>query len=179
VKEAAPQVETLFRTKYLALVSSGKWQWVSRPNAVVCIVGLTDDDEVLLIEQFRTPVNARVIEWPAGLVGDDAATTNEPLVEAAKRELLEETGYNAAEMQEAFCGVTSAGLTDEATTFFVAKGLSKVQETTGVDGEDIQQHRVPLHRVDAWLAERQQAGTKIDARILAGLYLLRRYTALR
>ena len=38
---------------------------------LVVVIGLTNHDEVVLTEQFRRPVNARVIDWPAGLIGDE------------------------------------------------------------------------------------------------------------
>lgn len=168
----ARKLETLYRTKYLTLVSADGWEWVSRPNPVVCIAAMTDDGNVLLVEQFRKPVDARVIELPAGLAGD-GDSAGEPLVEAARRELLEETGYEAAELREALVAVTSAGLTDETTTFFVAKGLRKVEDTSGVDGEKIVQHLVPYALIDSWLAERRRAGIQVDARVYTGLHLLR------
>jgi len=167
------EVESLYRSRFLELVQCGKWQWVSRPHAVVCIVAMTDDRKVLLIEQQRIPVDARVIELPAGLVGDEQ-DSGEPVLKAARRELLEETGYEAATLRELFVGVTSAGLTDETTTFVLASGLRKAQDTTGSGDEQIEQHLVPLEQVDRWLEVRQRGGRKVDARVLAGLHLLRR-----
>jgi ADP-ribose pyrophosphatase len=166
------EIQTLHETRYLKLVSAGKWQWVSRPNPVVCIAGLTDDGQVLLIEQYRTPVDARVIELPAGLAGDEPGSESEPLLEAARRELLEETGYEANELVEAFVGVTSAGLTDEVTTFFVATGLRRVEQATGSGDEQIEQHLVPLNEAFGWLASRRREGRQVDGRVVAGLYLL-------
>jgi ADP-ribose pyrophosphatase len=168
------ELESLYRTKYLELVSSGKWQWVSRPHPVVCVIALTDARELLLVEQYRVPVDARVIELPAGLVGDEAEAGGEPLLEAARRELLEETGYEAASVQEVFTGVTSAGLTDETTTFVLASGLRKVSDSIGVGDEQIELHLAPLDELDTWLDRWQGSGRKVDARVLAGVYLLRR-----
>ncbi len=166
-------VESLYRTKYLELISDGKWQWVSRPHPVVCVVAATEQDELLLIEQYRVPVDARVIELPAGLVGDEPDAGEEPLLEAARRELLEETGYEADRLEEVFVGVTSAGLTDETTTFVLATGLRKVGDATGAGDEQIEQHLVPLDRIDRWLHEKRDAGRKVDARVIAGLYMLK------
>ena len=167
------QVESLYRTRFLELVSCGKWQWVARKHPVVCIIGMTDNREVVLIEQYRVPVDARVVELPAGLVGDEAGT-NESILLAARRELLEETGYEAASMREIFVGVTSAGLTDETTSFVLAAGLRKVSEATGSGDEQIELHLVPVDEVDRWLSDRQSSGRKVDARVVTGLYLLRR-----
>ena len=72
-----------------------EWESFERVNCkgIVAILPVTDDKEVLLIRQFRPPVNRYVIEFPAGL--NDKGDT---LEEAAKRELLEETGYSAREL---------------------------------------------------------------------------------
>jgi ADP-ribose pyrophosphatase len=119
-------------------------------------------------------VNARVIELPAGLAGDEPGGSNEEASAAARRELLEETGYEAAELRQVFEGVTSAGVTDESTTFFVARRLKKVNDKLGVGQEAITLHEVPLADLDGWLSKQMQAGTKVDGRVLAGVYLLRR-----
>jgi len=167
------KVESLHRTKFLELVQSGKWHWVSRPHPVVCIVAMTGEQHVLLIEQYRVPVDARVIELPAGLVGD-AEESKESIEDAGRRELLEETGYEASSLNEIFVGVTSAGLTDEITTFLLATDVRKVSPATGSGDEQIQQHLVPLDQVDLWLEQRRSEGKKVDARVIAGLYFLRR-----
>src|SRR4051812_37662315 len=89
------QIETLFTGKHLTVVAKGNWEFVTRmtKNPAVTIVAITGDDCVVLVEQFRIPAGERVIEIPAGLSGDTPGTEGEPLLESAKRELLEETGY--------------------------------------------------------------------------------------
>lgn len=123
----------------------------------------------MLIEQHRPPVNARVIELPAGLVGDDG-DPDEPLVEAAKRELEEETGYTARDWQELTTASSSAGLTDELVTFFLATGLTKTGTGGGIGGEDIALHEVPHDTLPAWLAGQRAGGKQVAASLLAGLF---------
>jgi 8-oxo-dGTP pyrophosphatase MutT (NUDIX family) len=81
--------------KFLRLVVENGWEWVERRNTqgAVVIAAITEHNEIVLIEQYRIPLAARVIELPAGLAGDEPGSRHEALIEAARRELLEETGY--------------------------------------------------------------------------------------
>src|SRR5688572_18561755 len=90
----------LAQGKYLSLIDENGWEYVRRDGAtgVVLIVAITDDRRLVLVEQFRTSVHRRVMELPAGLVGDGADDAEESLVVAARRELLEETGFEAEAM---------------------------------------------------------------------------------
>jgi ADP-ribose pyrophosphatase len=164
-------LETLYQGKHIRLVRSGRWEFVKRNNVcgIVGIVAVTEARELILVEQFRVPVNASVIELPAGLAGDLADAPVEDLAIAAKRELLEETGYDAAEMQFLAEGPVSAGLSDEVITLFRATGLTKHHDGGGDESEDITVHHVPLERIDAWLAEQRKAGKLIDLKLYAGL----------
>ena len=84
--------------RFARLLSHRGWEWVERTNtsAAVVIVAITQQRQLVLVEQYRIPLGRRVIELPAGLVGDLAENKQEDLMEAARRELLEETGYEAA-----------------------------------------------------------------------------------
>lgn len=87
----------LYEGKYLRVLKKGPWEYVERThsNEAVVILAVTDDDRVILTEQFRIPVGAPVIEFPAGLLKDPGSPEGETKEEAAIRELLEETGYQA------------------------------------------------------------------------------------
>ena len=108
--------------KYLSLVKKNGWEYVERPgiSGIVVILAITDNDEVLFTEQLRIPVGKRVIELPAGLAGDIPGQENEDLSVAAKRELFEECGYEAAKMELLIEGPPSAGLTTEYISLFKA-----------------------------------------------------------
>jgi ADP-ribose pyrophosphatase len=168
-------LEVLAEGKHLQFVRRDRWEYVTRNGAsgVVVVAALTQVGNVLLVEQFRAPVGRRVIELPAGLSGDVEGAADEPLAQAAQRELIEETGYRAAELRHVFTGPSSAGLTDEIVAIFVAAGLTRVAEGGGVEGESIVVHEVPLPEIDSWLEARAREGYLIDVRVYTGLYFLR------
>jgi len=163
-------------TKYLRLVHRDGWSYVERTNSngVVCIAALTQEDKIVLVEQYRLPVDCQVIELPAGLSGDLADQADEALEEAAHRELLEETGFRAKKVRRHVDLASSAGLTNEIVTLFLAEGLEKVGAGGGDDSEDITVHEIPIDRVDQWLAQAEADGKLIDARVYTGVYFLKR-----
>ena len=169
-------IQVIAETRHLRFVQRGTWAFVQRTNNsdVVCIMAVTDEDKLLLVEQYRPPVDCRVVEFPAGLVGDLPGEQDEPLEKAARRELTEETGYQAQMIERVFSGASSAGLTDEMMTFFLASGLKKIHEGGGDETEQITVHEVPRDEVNKWLEKRVQEGCQVDARVYAGLYFLQR-----
>ena len=164
---------THFQGRYLSLLERDGWEFASRSNAssVVILVAVTSEEEIVLVEQYRKPVATRVIELPAGLVGDHA-DPDESILNAAARELEEETGYVAAQMEVLMTCPSSAGMSDEMISFVLATGLTRVGPGGGDDSEDIEVHIVPLTEVDAWLSRQQSAGKPLDPKIYAALYWL-------
>jgi ADP-ribose pyrophosphatase len=168
----APTKETLAEGKFIKLSKIGTWEFAERNNAggAVVIVAVTKKGKLLMTEQFRVPLQARVIEMPAGLVGDIPGEEDEAWAVAAQRELLEETGYAAKKMKHLTTGPVSAGFGNETMSMFLAKGIEKIEKGGGVEGEDIVVHEVPLHRVPAWLRKKQRAGVLVDPKVYACLY---------
>ncbi|MEX0712107.1 MAG: NUDIX hydrolase, partial [Pirellulales bacterium] len=111
--------------KYLRLVREGHWEYAERTRATgaVVLAALTDDGRLLLTEQYRVPLACKVIELRAGLTGDDDGHEQEPAAQSARRELLEETGYEARDMKLLTVGPPTAGLANEVVSFFLATGL--------------------------------------------------------
>jgi ADP-ribose pyrophosphatase len=158
--------------KYIRLVREGGWEFVKRKgiSGIVAIVAVTDDQKLLLVEQYRPPVGRRVVELPAGLAGDVAGSENEALAAAAARELLEETGYAAGAMTLLGAGTASAGLSDEIITLFKATALTKAGPGDGDGSEQITLHEVPLAQAPQWLAAKVTQGCLIDLKVYGGLY---------
>lgn len=159
--------------RYLRLIDDNGWEYVERKNtkSVVAVVNRTKSGHVLLVEQFRPAVKGNVIEWPAGLVGDEG-DPDESLETAAKRELLEETGYAAERIVELITGPSSTGVTREEITYVMAGGLEKKGNGGGVAGEKITVHEVPASGAHEWLSKKIESGVQVDPRVYVGLYFM-------
>ncbi len=167
-------VSVIASTNFVRLVQRDGWSYVSRIKAsgVVCIVPLRSDGHVVLVEQHRPAVGVPVVEWPAGLAGDAPHLAAESLEDAARRELLEETGYRAGRWRQLATVASSPGLTDEIVTFFLAEDAERIGSGGGDQSEDILVHEVPLADVDTWLSRAAAAEKLVDARVYSGLYFL-------
>jgi 8-oxo-dGDP phosphatase len=96
---------------------------VEHPGAVA-VVAIDEADRVLLIRQYRHPAGALLWELPAGL--RDVA--GEPLVETARRELLEETGCIAKDWRVLTDFLSSPGISTERLRIFLARDLTVVPQ---------------------------------------------------
>jgi ADP-ribose pyrophosphatase len=165
---------TLHTGKFLALIKEGHWEYVDRVNAsgAALILAVTEEQKILLVEQDRIPVHARTIELPAGIIGDEPGNANESRAAAARRELLEETGYAAEHIEQVTSGPSCSGITSERVTLFRASGLRRAGKGGGVENEDITVHEIPLVEVAAWLERKAQTGVLIDPKVYAGLYFV-------
>lgn len=159
--------------RHVSLVCRANWEYAKRRGArgVVVIAALSDNHELILVEQYRIPVSQYCIEMPAGLVGD-SSNPDEDIIVAAKRELLEETGYEANNFEIIISGPSSPGLTNEIHTLLFANKLRKVTDGGGVGDENISIHLVPLLSVYSWLKEQSKNKKLVDSKILAALYYI-------
>ena len=169
-----PIQTTLHTGKFLALIKEGHWEYVDRVKAkgVAIIVAVTAEQNILLVEQYRIPVHARTLELPAGIIGDEPGSMNETNAEAARRELLEETGYATEHIEAVMTGPSCSGITSERVTLFRASGLLRSGKGGGVTHEDITVHEVPLVEIVQWLATKAKTGVLIDPKIYAGLFFV-------
>lgn len=165
------EVEVLGAGRFLRLMRRNGWEFAHRVDSegVVILVAVTPAGELLLVEQHRGSVDRVCIELPAGLSGDDEKA-GEDLTEAARRELIEETGWEPRRLEYLCEGPVSAGMSSEVLTWFRCHDLEKVGEGGGDEHEDIVVHAVPLADVPAFLARKAAEGHVIDTKVYAGLY---------
>ena len=150
----------------------GQWEFVKRARDIqaAVIVALTDLHELVLVEQYRAPLGRPCIELPAGLVGDE--TEGEDVFDSARRELFEETGFEA-ETWEAFGEFASSpGMVGEIFHLYRATGLTRTGPGGGVDNEGIVPHIVPVSAIPSFIESARSRGCAIDTRLLIGLNLL-------
>lgn len=165
-------MKTVFEGDHVLVLEQDGWQFVERKKGkeAVAIVAVTNDDRVVLTEQHRKPVGARVVDYPAGLVGDEEGS-DDPAA-TAKKELEEETGFVCEAVELLAKGPSSPGITSEIVSFYRARGLSRAGEGGGVGGEDIEVHLVPRNEIEGWLRRKREAGVLIDLKVWGGLFFL-------
>lgn len=149
-----------------------QWEAVERVNCegIVAVVPVTDKGEMILIRQYRPPVDNYVVEFPAGLNDRD-----ERIEEAASRELLEETGYEAKEMIFLAKGPLSSGSSREILTVYLAKGLVFKGIGQRDETEDIEVLKVPTEKVYETLSRLSEEGNFIDLKIFGFIEMARKY----
>lgn len=111
------------------------WEWVEKKDPVL-VFPITNDGKIILIKNFRVPIEKYNIEIPAGLLDKEG----ESVEKAARRELLEETGYEAGELYPLKKFAPSAGTMGASAHIFIATGCTKSQSTnfSSDDTEDIE-----------------------------------------
>ncbi|HEV2722716.1 MAG TPA: NUDIX hydrolase [Thermoanaerobaculia bacterium] len=149
----------MFEGKHVVVRERDGWEFVERKSATeaVAVVAVTDAGEIVLTEQYRRPVDARVIDFPAGLIEEL------DVLETARRELEEETGFTCASIEHIAAGPSSPGITSEIVHVVRARGLRRVSRGGGVGGEKITVHVVPEREVREWLRGRE--GVLVDLKV--------------
>jgi ADP-ribose pyrophosphatase len=140
---------------------------IVRSPGAVAVVALFDDRSVLLVRQYRAAFDAFVTELPAGMrdvEGEDPEST-------ARRELIEETGYDASSWRLLHRFFPAVGMTDAVVHVYLATDLHEVgRDAHGVEEEHMEIRRVPL--ADA--VSMVERGEINDAKASVGLLMAAR-----
>ncbi len=151
--------------RYIVAKRRGPWEYVGRArNIGAAVILAIEDGHVLLVEQWRVPLQRQCLELPAGLVGDE--TEGEDIVTSAARELEEETGWRPDRIDVIGEFASSPGMVSETFMLVRAHGLTKVHDGGGVEGENIVVHRVPVGDIARFVADKRADGCLIDVKIL-------------
>jgi len=181
--------QILCETKFLQLKqalspNNHPWFYAHRQHSqgVVMIVPLISNpegDEIVFLETRRPPIYAEgkantCIELPAGLVGDE--NCDETFLEAARKELLEETGYVAESIEICAQNCSSSpGATSETFSVAIAQIVDKTIHTEHLttDGGIILERHL-IKRIDArkWLKEQMEQGKSVSAQTYTGLFMI-------
>lgn len=157
-EEITVKRDTLFKGRIVSLhvdevkLPNGKTstrEIVEHPGAVA-IVAITDQNKMVMVEQYRKPLERSLIEIPAGKLekGEDP-------VECAKRELGEETGYTCESIQLLTSFYTSPGFSDELLHVYLAKGLKKESELDLDEDEFVNLLEVSYEEIQQYVKERR------------------------
>jgi ADP-ribose pyrophosphatase len=162
--------EVLFRGKHLLFRRRRGWEYAEHRTAKesVMVVALTADARIVLVEELRPAVNALVVCLPAGLVGDEGPEDRES---AARRELAEETGWEATTLELLGRGPGSAGMSSEIVNFYLARGVRRTGEQGVREKDEIRVHVTALGELERWARDREAEGMLIDPKIWAGVHL--------
>lgn len=155
----------MWQGRFITAKTRGQWEYVSRARGIKAAVILAlEDEHVLLVEQYRVPLGANCIELPAGLIGDHEDGEN--TLESAARELEEETGYRAETLEIVGEFFSSPGMVSESFSLVRARGLTKVSDGGGVDGENILVHRVAVANLPKFVQQKRAEGCVMDVKLL-------------
>jgi 8-oxo-dGDP phosphatase len=160
----AGRVFTLVDETYVAPTGEEFNRQIVRNNGAVAVVPLHEDGTITLIRQFRPALGARILEIPAGLLDKPGEVS----VDGARRELREEVGLEAGQIELLGACAPAPGMTDERITIYLARDLTFVgQEVDGPEEEDLEILRIPLHGAMALVA----SGEIIDGKTQLGILL--------
>jgi ADP-ribose pyrophosphatase len=141
--------------------STSTREYITHPGAVA-VLALLDNGKLVMERQYRYPLHREFIELPAGKIDDQ-----EHILDCAKRELLEETGYVAREWIHLTTAWPCIGYADERMEYFLARGLTHEGSRLD-DGEFLEVFELSLEDALDWV----RAGKINDSKTIVGLFWL-------
>lgn len=141
--------------------STSTREYITHPGAVA-VLALLDNGKLVMERQYRYPLQREFIELPAGKIDDQ-----EHILDCAKRELLEETGYVAREWMHLTTAWPCIGYADERMEYFIARGLTHEGSQLD-DGEFLEVFELSLEEALEWV----RAGRISDSKTIVGLFWL-------
>lgn len=145
------------------------WREYFVHGGAVCIVAITDDGQVVLEHQYRYPVGEVVLEIPAGKLD----SPEEDPLEAAKRELREETGYHAEHWTPMGFFYPAVAYCTEKIWMFAATGLTRGEQDMDED-EFLEVFTMPLDAAAEQALRGEIPDIKTQAALLRANELYRR-----
>lgn len=139
-------------------------EFITHPGAVA-VLAMLDDGKLVLERQYRYPTQREFIELPAGKIDQ-----GEAILDCAKRELLEETGYVAKEWIHLATAWPCIGYADERMEYFLARGLTH-QGGKLDDGEFLEILELSLQDAIEWI----RSGKINESKTIVGLFWLEKY----
>jgi ADP-ribose pyrophosphatase len=173
--------EAVFEGEYLRFVrkhfeagrGEGIWETIERKNiynkGAVVIVALTKEREVVLERNWRVPLESFVIQFPAGLSDKEGESEEE----VARRELLEETGYQAEKLIPITPAPLCPALTPTRAIHFFAPEVEFVAKESKEISEEIEVLNVPIEKLGDFLLNLPK-DTELDLRVPGILWFLER-----
>lgn len=143
---------------------NGTRELVKHPGAVG-IIPITADGRLIVVEQYRKPLERSIVEIPAGKLepGEKPAVT-------AVRELEEETGYGAQDFTYLQTIATSPGFADEVIHLYIAKDLYKIEQPASPDEDEfVELMEISLEEAE----EMMQDGRIYDAKTVIAVMWMR------
>ena len=139
-----------------------------RHIGAVCIVAVTEDDEVIVEHQYRYPFDEVVVEIPAGKLD----SKNEDPADAAERELMEETGITAGDMTYMGKFYPTCGYSDEVIHMYLAKNLSFGDRNLD-DDEFLDVRAIPIESLVADIMAGKIPDGKTQAAVMRAYYMIK------